>query len=222
MRSLDRHGAASLALMGLLFLLVLPFAIYAASFGFRAVRADISATTYLIARGAPVSNGAMAGHMLAGAAITALVPLQIARPVRERWPALHRWTGRLIATLAIAAGIGGLAFVLVRGTIGGMPMDAGFGLYGLLLLGTALATPVFAARGEIARHRRWALRLTVLILASWSFRVQYGLWFLATGGIGSTDTLTGPFDRVMVLAFYLPHLALLEVWLRRTPRRAPA
>ena len=60
-------------------------------------------------------------------------------------------------------------------------------------------------------------RLFVLVLGSWLYRVHYGLWYLATDGLASTPEFTGTFDRVQNVAFYLPYLVLLEIWLRTRP-----
>jgi hypothetical protein len=44
--------------------------------------------------------------------------------------------------------------------------------------------------------------------------MEYGFWFLFTGGVGSTQNLTGPFDQVMAFFFYLAPLVILEFVLR--------
>ena len=72
-----------------------------------------------------------------------------------------------------------------------------------------------ARAGDVTRHRAWALRLFVLIIGSLIFRLHYALWFLLTDGLWSTPQLDGPFDQVQYVAFYLPYLAALELWLRR-------
>lgn len=94
-------------------------------------------------------------------------------------------------------------------------MSFGFALYGLCLAGSAAMTLRTARARDRAAHRRWGLRTIWLAIASWLFRVEYGLWFLFTGGLGSTPTLDGPFDKVMVLAFFVPPLLILEWRFRR-------
>ena len=80
----------------------------------------------------------------------------------------------------------------------------------------------YARARNFQRHREWALRLFVLALGSWLFRVHYGLWFALTDGLGSTPDLTGPFDRIQVFAFFLPYLVWLEWYLRRKQPTEPA
>jgi hypothetical protein len=62
----------------------------------------------------------------------------------------------------------------------------------------------------------------VLALGSWLYRLQYGIWHMLSGGLGSQPDFSGWFDRAMVVGFYLPWLVALEVWLRwrrAVPRR---
>jgi hypothetical protein len=118
--------------------------------------------------------------------------------------------------------VGGLVFIARRGTIGGPVMDLGFALYGLCLATAAVQTIRHAWGRALERHREWALRLFVLALASWLFRLHYVVWFLITDGLGSTPDLTGPFDRVQVFAFFVPYLIGLEVYLRWRRRRTGA
>lgn len=205
--------------LGGLCLLVLPFVVHAVDFGWRGLTRDLSDETYLWVASAPGQTRGLMVHMITGGAITLLVPVQAALGAWGGWPVLHRWLGRILLPLALVTAFGGLVFIAGIGTIGGRWMDLGFTLYGALMLLAALKAWRRAVERDWPAHRAWALRLVVLALASWMFRVHYGLWFLATGGLGSTSALDGPFDRVQVLAFFVPYLALLEVWLRRRGAR---
>ena len=66
--------------------------------------------------------------------------IQLIGPVRDRFPALHRWLGRVYVASSLLAAIGGLVFIATVGTIGGTPMDIGFGLYGVLMTIAAVQT----------------------------------------------------------------------------------
>ena len=117
----------------LLVLLTLPFAIYATKFGLGGLW-DALPEPHYIRSDNLIANLSIFSHMAAGAAITVLVPLQLVPSLRLRLPILHRWSGRLIILAAIAAAVGGLVYIPLRGTIGGMPMNIGFSLYGVLVL----------------------------------------------------------------------------------------
>lgn len=171
--------------------------------------------------GTLASNAAIFSHMILGALVTMLSVVQLAGPIRRRWPAVHRASGRALALCALLTALGGLAYIGLRGTVGGPLMSLAFGLYGVLMAVAAVQTPRFAMAGDFARHRRWGLRLIVLGLGSWIYRVHYGLWYgigcslgPATCGLATNEQFTGAFDIVTMFAFYLPYLALLEVYLR--------
>ena len=198
---------------GGLALLILPFAYYAVSFGQAGLLDALPEPHYLMSD-VTVANLAIFSHMILGGVITFLAPFQLITALRKRYPIVHRWSGRIIATAAIVTAFGGLIYIAMRGTIGGTPMDAGFALYGGLTLLAAVRTWQLARRRDFARHRIWALRLLSLAIASWLYRVQYGLWYLATDGLWSTPQFTGAFDLFMNVGFYLPHLIGLEVYLR--------
>src|SRR3954469_5216316 len=76
----------------------------------------------------PGSRAATAGigmHFAAGGVILVLGCIQLMAGVRKRWPAVHRWIGRVYVTAAFLAGVGGLTFIFTNGTIGRTPMDLG-------------------------------------------------------------------------------------------------
>jgi hypothetical protein len=168
----------------------------------------------LYAAGHPLALGAMAAHMATGAILLSLGPLQLMGAVRRRWPLLHRWTGRVYVSAAGLAGLGGLAFILLRGTIGGPVMNAGFGLYGALMVLAAVQTWRHALAGRLAAHRAWAIRLFALTIGSWLYRMEYGFWLSLTHKAGHTLDFRGAFDVVMAFFFYVPNLVVAESFIR--------
>lgn len=168
----------------------------------------------LYERGNLPALGAMTAHLLAGALILVLGPIQLIRSVRERWPLLHRWFGRIYVFSAGIAGLGGLGFILARGTIGGAVMNIGFGLYGLLMTIAAFETYRHARAHRFNVHRAWAIRLFALAIGSWLYRMDYGFWLIAAHRLGHTSTFRGPFDVVMSFFFYLPNLLVAELFIR--------
>jgi hypothetical protein len=163
---------------------------------------------------------AMTAHLGTGAIILILGPVQLIASVRKRWPAVHRWLGRIYVCVAGVAGLGGLGFILSKGTIGGAAMDAGFALYGALMAIAAEEAYRHTRARRFEQHRVWAIRLFALAIGSWLYRMDYGFWLLAANGVGHTHHFRGPFDVVMSFFFYLPNLALAELFLRarRLPR----
>ncbi len=204
---------ASFAIVGLAFIG------YSIRFGLRGLALDLSAQTYLYTPGAALPNLAIFSHMILGGTIMVLAPLQLSGRLRARRPRLHRATGYVIFTGAVATAIGGLAYIALRGTVAGGLMDVGSTLYGALMLVAAVQAVRLARARDFARHREWALRLFVLAMGSLIYRLHYVAWYSLTDGLWSTTELDGPFDQVQYFAFYLPYLALLELYLRWRPRR---
>ncbi|MGA9409703.1 MAG: DUF2306 domain-containing protein [Roseobacter sp.] len=193
--------------VGLLLLVVVPFALHAFERGAAVLGPDEQATSRLFHAGQPITTLSIYAHMVTGGLVTLLAPLQLVTSMRRRWPALHRALGRVVAVLAITTAIGGLGYIALHGTIGGPLMSAGFTLYGVLMLLSVVMTVRYAARRD-PRHRLWAERLVILALASWLYRVHYGIWQIVTGGVASRPDFSGLFDQVQVFAFYLPYLLI--------------
>lgn len=154
-------------------------------------------------------------HFAAGGIILVLGCIQLLRSVRRRYPALHRWVGRLYVLAAILAALGGLVFIFLKGTIGGLVMDIGFTGYGVLMLLAAFETFRQARAKRFDTHRAWAIRLFALAIGSWLYRMDYGFWLLFTDGLWHTDTFNGPFDYFMDFFFYIPNLLVAELFIRR-------
>jgi len=158
---------------------------------------------------------AMTAHLATGAIILLLGPIQLIAAVRNRWPALHRWIGRLYVFTSAVAGVGGLGFILTKGTIGGWRMNLGFGLYGALMIVAAVETYRHARARHFDVHRTWAVRLFALAIGSWLYRMDYGLWLTAAPHhIWHRSDFHGPFDVVMSFFFYVPNLVVAELFLR--------
>lgn len=174
----------------------------------------------LYERDTPVATAGIGVHFAAGGIILVLGCIQLLSAVRERFPAMHRWLGRVYVVASLAAGVGGLAFILTKGTVGGPVMDVGFGLYGVLTILAAVQTIRHARAGRMDVHRAWALRLFALAIGSWLYRMDYGFWLLLTDGLGHTRDFRGPFDVVMAFWFYVPNLLVVEAFLRARRRSA--
>ncbi len=164
--------------------------------------------------GHPAAALAVGLHFAAGGFILLAGPVQLMGAVRLRWPQLHRWIGRTYVVSAGIAGAGGLIYILLNGTIGGLPMNIGFGLYGALMVLASVQTYRHARARRFEAHRLWATRLFALAIGSWLYRMDYGFWSLIASDAGHTKAFDGPFDVVMAFFFYLPNLALADLFVR--------
>lgn len=154
-------------------------------------------------------------HFAAGGIILILGCIQLLQTVRVNYPAVHRWLGRVYILSCILTALGGLSFIFIKGTIGGLVMDIGFSGYGLLMFWAAIETFRHAKARRLEHHRAWAIRLFALAIGSWLYRMDYGFWLLFTDGLGHTETFDGPFDYFMSFFFYLPNLLIAELFIRR-------
>jgi hypothetical protein len=210
---------ASVALVVTVWLSVTLFGVYILAYYAGAVAdRDLPAWNAVLPRlyqpSTPAATVAIGLHFLAGGVILVLGCVQLIGAVRTRYPAVHRWLGRVYVSAALLAGFGGVAFILVTGTVGGPVMDVGFGLYGVLMILCAAQTYRYARARRTDLHRAWGLRLFALAIGSWLYRMNYGFWLLLFHGAGHTEDFTGPFDRVMAFFFYLPNLLVVEAMLR--------
>jgi hypothetical protein len=161
-------------------------------------------------------------HFATGAILLLLGPVQLIESVRRKMPRLHRWIGRLYAVAAFVSGVGGLIFIARQGTIGGVPMNIGFGLYGALMILAAVMTPWRAMQKRFDEHRAWAIRLFALAIGSWLYRMDYGFWSILAHKAGHTPNFEGPFDVVMAFFFYIPNLIVAEAFIRAKQLRSCA
>lgn len=153
-------------------------------------------------------------HFVMGAVILILGTVQFIPWIRHNLPKLHRILGRVYVVASILTAIGGLVFIFMSGTVGGTMMNIAFGLYGVLMLVSGVETARHARARRFEQHNNWALRLYVLGIGSWLYRMFYGIWALLADFVGHNDAFTGPFDIFMNFAFYVPSLILVEMMIR--------
>jgi len=164
----------------------------------------------------PAASAGIGLHFFAGAVLLLLGPVQLIGEIRAKAPAVHHWIGRLYALAAFAAGVGGLTFIALKGTVGGMMMNVAFAAYGGLTVLAAVETVRHAMARRIETHRAWAIRLFALAIGSWLYRMGYGLFFAIMGADdpGHTAAFDGWFDYVMDWAFFVPPLIVAEMFIR--------
>ncbi len=151
-------------------------------------------------------------HILGGPLALALVPVQLSRRVRTRWPALHRWSGRAYGLAVLLAGLAGLTLAPTSET--SLFARAGFMVLALLWLTTTAMGISLAMRGDLARHRWWMERSIALTLSAVTLRIIMAP-LMATGWtVGQTFDITA-------WGSWLFNFAVLEVWQRRASLRKP-
>jgi hypothetical protein len=200
------------------------FAYYiAALYGGAAVRGDWTVWKQRMSHGhgpATIGNVAMAVHLFLAAVITFGGPLQLIPWLRRRAPSFHRWNGRVYVLALFVATIAALYMVWFRGTAGDFAQHVGISLDAVLIMILAALAVRYAIARDFTTHRRWALRLFIVVSGVWFFRVGMMLWLVINRGPAgfNPDTFTGPFLTFWSFANYLLPLAILELYLRTTIR----
>ncbi|WP_258098638.1 DUF2306 domain-containing protein [Marinoscillum pacificum] len=164
------------------------------------------------------TRGATAGiglHFAAGGIILILGCIQLLDGIRTKYPVFHRWVGRVYVVASIITALGGLAFIFLKGTIGGLWMNVAFTGYGVLTFLAGVFAIKYARSGDFEKHRVWAIRLFALAIGSWLYRMEYGFWFLIMDRAGHASDFTGPFDYFMDFFFYIPNLLIAQLFISR-------
>lgn len=160
-----------------------------------------------------IGNLSVAAHVLIAIVIIGGGPLQLTPFIRSRFPAFHRNLGRTYVTLAVLTSVAGLWMVWTRGTVGGLVGYLAITLDAVLIMTFAAIAVRFAIKRQIDKHRRWAMRLFMVVSAVWFFRIGLMFWFVATGGVGiDPETFEGPGLTALYFAQMAIPLAVLQLY----------
>ncbi|HYR90973.1 MAG TPA: DUF2306 domain-containing protein [Terriglobia bacterium] len=199
----------------------LVFAFTVASFyGHAAVRGVFGAWDRSITRGYipgdTMGNFAVAVHLFMAVVVIVSGVIQLIPQIRDRAPSFHRWNGRLYMLASFTISIAGLYMVWIRGTVGDVSQHVGVSLNAVLIMLCAVMALRYALARDFKTHRRWALRLFLVVSGVWFFRVGLFLSFLIFRGPFGFDpkTFQGPFLTFLSFAQYLLPLAVLELYMR--------
>ncbi len=203
--SLSRRARLALGLATAGCLLIGLYAVALTASGYRLLPPDIAANGFPLA---------LRLHITTAGVALLLVPWQLWPGLRRRWPALHRRLGKAYAVAALAGGLSGLAAAF--STQYGPLAAAGFATLGVAWTGTTVAALRAALRGDLATHRRWALRSFASAFAAVTLRLELPL----AAGLGLSFETAYP---VVAWLCWVPNLLMAEWWLSRrsveTPRR---
>ena len=196
----------------------------AAFYGLTALRGDFQAWNKILANGyqagATMGNAALAGHILFATVISIAGALQLIPGIRNRFPAFHRWNGRMFVLAAFTQAITGIYLTLSgRRLVGDVTQHAVSVLGAVLIMVCAGMALRYAMARDFTTHRRWALRLFLVASASWFFRLGFFLTLVVFGPIGfDQTTFSGPLLTFWTFAQYLLPLGALELYLRAQDR----
>ncbi|HEX8814134.1 MAG TPA: DUF2306 domain-containing protein [Terriglobales bacterium] len=189
----------------------------ASFYGLSAARGNMQAWGKFISHGYVASdkmgNLAVAMHVFAAAIIMLSGASQLVPRIRSRFPAFHRWNGRIYMATAVALSVAGLYLTWIRGSVGGVTVHMASTVNAALIFLCGAMALRYALARDFATHRRWSLRFFLVVSASWFFRIMFFLWLVAFGQVGFDPiTFTGPVLTSMSYGQFLLPLALLEVY----------
>ena len=170
--------------------------------------------------GVTKGNWAVVMHLASAAAIMLAGAAQLVPQIRSRFPIFHRWNGRIYMLAAVTLSLAGLYMTWFRGSVGDLPQHLGGTLNAILMWLFAAMALRYAMARDFKTHRRWALRLFLVVSGSWFYRIGFFLAIVINKGPFGFDpsTFTGPFPTFMSFANYLFPLAILEIYLRAQDR----
>ena len=151
-------------------------------------------------------------HIVPGGILIALVPIQLSRPIRMRFPSFHRWTGRVLIVVAVITAATALFFG-VGMPFGGLGEAIVIAIVAAWFFMSLLRAYIAIRRGDVATHRRWMLRAVAGAIGVSVVRV-FGVVVdltLTPIGLGAADAF--------VIALWLgwaTTIGVTEWWLHHT------
>ena len=148
-------------------------------------------------------------HVFGSAAALLVGPLQFSAHLRNNWPQIHRWLGRLYLSAGVA--LGGLAgLFLSASAYGGFPSKLGFACLALAWLYTGSRAFGAARSRNFIVHRRWMVRNFSLAFAAVTLR----LWLPGSVVLGVPFEVAYP---IVAWLCWVPNLVVAELIVRKEP-----
>jgi len=202
------------------------FVYYIAVFyGGPALRGDVQSWNKVLlqgyAAGHTIRNLALSAHLLLAATITFCGALQLIPQVRARFPRVHRWIGRIYIPIAMIMGASALYLILSGRRLRlDVTQHVALGINALLIMLCAALAWRYAVARDLDAHRRWALRLFLVVSGAWFLRVGLMFWVFLNGTAEAFDprTFQGPVLSFLSFSQYLVPLAVLELYLHAQDR----
>ena len=161
-----------------------------------------------------VGNFQFLGHALLGGLVTFSGAWQLIPALRRRWPAMHRWNGRLFLGVALLTTFSGFYLTWVRGSQLGPASNLSITMNGILIVCFVALAWRSAVQRDVATHRRQALRAWLLVNGVWFLRIGIMLAGLVLAPLGIKVDYTGAAFVSVSFASWLLPLAVAELYFR--------
>ena len=150
-------------------------------------------------------------HVVPGLLMVMLMPLQMSKRVRSKWPQLHRWSGRVFVLTGLLVSVTGVIMNVIFPVVGGLLKVTVIYVMCIAEVATLALGMRAMWRRDVPAHRRWMLRAMGVALAAGTAGV-FVVPFYASGAM--SDTVVGV-GRWLGL---LTTMVVVELWLRPTSR----
>lgn len=151
-------------------------------------------------------------HIVSGIILNLMAPFQFARTFRRRWPAWHRWSGRLLLISGVLAALSALWMNHFFPAYGGMLKYTGIVVNSVGMIVAFGLSLRLVLSGDIPRHRSWMMRAIAFGLGPATQRLFILPYFFAFGI--PSDLVIG----VVVWLGFVLNLAVVEWVLMREHR----
>ena len=151
-------------------------------------------------------------HVLPGAALLTIAPLQFSRRIRNRHVQFHRWSGRVLILATWVIVLTGLYFGVLM-PYGGPSEAIATSLFGGFCLVAVCRAFLAIRRRQVAHHRAWMIRAFAIAIGISTIRVVGGVFDMVLTPAGY------PSQEVFVLSFWagwIITLAAAELWIKYT------
>ena len=109
-------------------------------------------------------------HLLLGIVFVLLAPFQFSARIRQQKPRLHRWSGRVLVTIAVVIGVTGMFLGVIVPTYG-LIEAVTISIIGCFFLYCIVRAVVEIRRRNVALHREWMIRAFAAALAVGMVRI---------------------------------------------------
>ena len=152
-------------------------------------------------------------HIVPGLVMVALMPIQASRRLRQRWPAIHRWSGRLFVLLGLSLCASAVVMNILFPVVGGrLKLTVIYAMCVAQLATMAMGIRAIRRR-DVSGHRKWMLRAMGVAFSGGTAGI-FVVPFYLMGEV--TDLVVG----VGRWLGFLGAAAAVEWWLRSgEPRR---
>jgi uncharacterized membrane protein len=143
-------------------------------------------------------------HVTGGIVALFLGPWQFWGGLRRRYPAFHRWLGRIYLLGILVGGLAGLGMAVIA--FGGLPSQLGFGGLAVAWLASGFLAYRTIRQGKVREHREWMIRNYALTLGAVTLR----LWLPLLLSLGLEFPVAYP---MIAWLSWVPNLVVAEVYL---------